>query len=550
MCFVVLVSGLALGQASSPDSGSGGSGSVADELKALREAITEQQKQIAQQQQKIENLEQQLMQKPSGTPRVADAALHTATPASTAATVQETEKPKESPLSFRIGGTEFTPGGFVDFENVFRTTNTTGVGAGTGNPIATSFGGIPFSNTVQGHLTEFRTTGQYSRYNLKVSGKYGANNIVGYLEGDFNGNDPGNVFVTSNSHTNRIRLYWLDLKRGNWEFLAGQSWGLETPNRKGLSPNPADLFLTIGEDANVHVGIPYTRAGLFRVVLHPNDNFAWGVEIQNSQQFINTGEVLFPFAFNAQLGNQFDTGAISGAPNLFPDILTKFSWDTGKERGIHFEAGGILTSAKITILPSVTPPAVATFQSHAKVGGGLLGGVNVALAKNFRVIAHGMYGSGIGRYMIGSGPNAVVFPTGTTGNFNADISMVHSGSGVAGVETTAGKSQFGFYYGGFYFQRNFFPDITNPGAGICFGSPLGKPCGGFGGTNSPNSANKSIQEASIDWTQTFWKNPQYGAVLMVTQASYLTRAPWFVPLGAPKNAHLGMGYLSIRYVLP
>ncbi len=541
MCFVVLASGLALGQATAPSSGSAGSGSVADELKALREAIQQQQQQIAQQQQKIDNLEQELAVKTSGTPRVADATLHTAAPSSSTNVVQETEKPKESPLSFRIGGTDFTPGGFVDFENIFRSTN-------TGNTTATTFGGIPFSNTVAGHLTEFRSTGQYSRYNLKISGKYGANNVVGYLEGDFNGNDAANVFVTSNPHTNRVRLYWLDLKRGNWEFLAGQSWGLETPNRKGLSPNPADLFLTLGEDANVHVGIPYTRAGLFRVVLHPNDNFAWGVEIQNPQQFVGAGEVLFPFAFNAQLGTQFDTGAVPGAPNVFPDIITKFSWDTGKARGIHFEAGGIMTSAKITVLPTA---AGSTFHHHAKVGGGLLGGVNVALAKNFRVIAHSMYGSGIGRYMIGSGPNAVVFPVQTgPAAFDADLSMVHSGSAVAGVETTAGKSQFGFYYGGFYFQRNFFPDITNPAAGNCFGSALGKPCAGFGGTNSPNAANRAIQEGSIDWTQTFWKNPQYGAVLLVTQASYLTRAPWFVAAGAPKNAHLGMGYLSLRYVLP
>jgi hypothetical protein len=157
-------------------------------------------------------------------------------------------------------------------------------------------------------------------------------------------------------------------------------------------------------------------------------------------------------------------------------------------------------------------------------------------------MAHGMYGSGIGRYMIGSGPNAVVFPvqTGPTA-FDADISMVHSGSAIAGVETTAGKSQFGFYYGGFYFQQNHFIDLTNPVPGRT---------AGFGGPNSPNSANRAIQEGTIDWTQTFWKNPQYGAVLMVTQASYLTRSPWFVAPGAPKNAHLGMGYLSIRYVLP
>ena len=189
MCFVVLASGMALGQAA--NNSSAAPGSVADELKALREAIGEQQKQITQQQQQIQTLEQRLQEKTSGTPHLTDASLHTVSaPATTV--VQETEKPKESPLSFRIGGTDFTPGGFVDFENIFRTTNATATG---GNPIATSFGGIPFSNTVAGHLTEFRSTGQYSRYNLKISGKYGANNVVGYIEGDFNGNDPANVFI-------------------------------------------------------------------------------------------------------------------------------------------------------------------------------------------------------------------------------------------------------------------------------------------------------------------------------------------------------------------
>jgi hypothetical protein len=171
-----------------------------------------------------------------------------------------------------------------------------------------------------------------------------------------------------------------------------------------------------------------------------------------------------------------------------------------------------------------------------------MGGVNFELAKNFHLVGHGMWGNGIGRYMIGSGPDAVVFPiaTGPT-TFDADLSLVHSGSAIVGAEATAGKSQFGFYYGGFYFARNSFVDVSNPVPGRI---------GGFGGANSPNSANRSIQEGTIDWTQTFWRNPQYGAVLLVTQASYLTRSPWFVAAGAPKNAHLGMGYLSIRYVLP
>ena len=560
MCFLVLASGLALGQTTATNSGSAGSGSVADELKALRQAINQQQQQIAQQQQqitqqqqnmadqqqKILKLEQQLMETASGTPHVADAALHTAAPSTSTNVVQETEKPKESALSFRIGGTDFTPGGFVDFENIFRTTN-------TGNVTATSFGAIPFSNTVAGHLTEFRATGQYSRYNLKISGKYGANNVVGYLEGDFNGNDAANVFVSSNPHTNRLRLYWLDLKRGKWEFLGGQTWGLQTPNRVGLSPNPADVFAPIGEDAQTHVGLPYTRAAEFRTVYHFTDKFQWGVAIQNPQQYTN-GEILFPAAFNAQLGGQFDSGAVPGTPNAFPDIHTKFAWDTDTNgKHMHFEAGGLLTSAKITVLaPSNT--SSAAFTHDTKIGGAFHGAFNFELVKGFRVMANGIWGDGDGRYLIGFGPQAVVVPVNGSGftctivgtvatGCDAKLSMVHAGGTIVGSEIQAGKKTlFGFYYGGFYFQRNAFPDITAP--------TVTKPIIGFGGTNSANSHNRAIQEASIDWTQTFWKNPQYGAVLLVTQTSYVTRAPWFVPAGAPKNAHLMMGFVSLKYVLP
>jgi hypothetical protein len=538
MCFVVLASGLALGQATAANSGSAEPGSVADELKALREAISEQQKQISQQQQQIQNLQQQLVQKTSGTPHVADASLHTAPMPAAATVVQETEKPKESPLSFRIGNTDFTPGGFVDFENVFRTTN-------TGSNISTGFGGIPFSTVPAGHLTEFRSTGQYSRYNLKISGKYGANNLVGYIEGDFNGNDATNVFVTSNPHTNRLRLYWLDLKRGKWEFLGGQSWGMQTPNRTGLSPAPADLALTISEDANVHVGIPYTRAAEFRAVYHFTDKFQWGAAVQNPEQFTGANEVIFPSAFATVLAAQFNAADKVTTPNAFPDLHTKLAWDgdlSGKH--FHWEAGGFLTSVKIA-------NAIAGgFDTHSKVGGTVHTAFNIEPFKGFRVLANGMWGAGNGRYTIGLGPQAVVFPDAT--GTNLDVSMIHSGAATVGTEIQAGKkTQFGFYYGGVYFQRNAFPDTT--------ATTAVKPIIGFGAANpaTAGSANRAIQEATIDWTQTFWKNPQYGAVLLVTQTSYLTRAPWFVAKDAvtgalqnPKNAHLMMGFVSLRYVLP
>src|SRR5579859_4086424 len=137
---------------------------IAIELGKLRAAISSQQKQIleqqkrileeekqmAAQQEEIEKLTQQLAAGSSNPPppQVIDATLHTVGAVPPIRTQQESPA-KESPLSFRIGGTEFTPGGFVDFENVFRTTN-------SGSIITTNFGLIPFSNTPQGHITENR----------------------------------------------------------------------------------------------------------------------------------------------------------------------------------------------------------------------------------------------------------------------------------------------------------------------------------------------------------------------------------------------------------
>ena len=160
------------------------------------------------QQRQIEQLQHELqMQKASGA-NVENASLNASGITNTPVDQSDVEKPKTSPLSIRIGGTEFTPGGFVDFNNIFRTTN-------TGSVVSTNWSTIPFSNSANGHLTEYRSTGQYSRFNLKVSGKYGENNFNGFIEGDFNGNDANNVFVTTNPHTFRLRLYYLQLKRNN-----------------------------------------------------------------------------------------------------------------------------------------------------------------------------------------------------------------------------------------------------------------------------------------------------------------------------------------------
>src|SRR5579859_939252 len=530
MCCALLAPGLMFGQTGATNTSS----NVTDEIQKLREAVAEQQKQIAQQQQELEKLRQQMGTKQDASaksgdvaPRVIDASLHNTSATNSAAKtasdapIQE-DQPKESPLSFRIGGAQFTPGGFVDFENIFRSTN-------TGNVVGTNFNAIPFNNTVQGHLTEFRSTGQFSRLSLKVTDKFGDNDVTGYAEMDFNGNDAANVFVTANGHTNRLRLYWLDLKRGKWEFTGGQAWSWLTPNRNGIGPLTSDLFVTQNEDANITVGQVYTRASQFRVAYHPNDHWAFGIGIENPQQFVGAGEVIFPFALNAALGTQFDAANNAGAPNAHPDLIPKITYDANPGgHHFHFEAVGLVTTKKV-FNPIVN-------QANSATGGAGSFNASIALHKNFSLFANSFFSDGGGRYANGLAPDAVVRPDGT-------VSLVHSSSGTLGFELQATKNTlFAGTYGGVYAQRNAFQDTTSP--------LVVKPFIGFGGLNSPNSANRSLQEGSLNWIQTFWKHPQYGALQLVTQYSYVTRSPWFVALGAPKNAHLSMGYMSIKYVLP
>src|SRR5262252_9556266 len=106
LLLLVLVPALVMAQTSAPNTGSTPATSVADELKALREAMAQQQQQIAQQQQRIDALQKQLETKTAGTPHVEDAALHTNAPANTTVAVKsdaaQDQPAKESPLSFRI----------------------------------------------------------------------------------------------------------------------------------------------------------------------------------------------------------------------------------------------------------------------------------------------------------------------------------------------------------------------------------------------------------------------------------------------------------------
>jgi hypothetical protein len=551
---LLMIPGLAYGQtATHPADSSRNPSDVGAQLDALREALLRTQQQLAAQQQEIQVLKTQLKAGQSGAGATLVSAAEVARPNPTEPTVnpsdfspeihgrianpvsgysdQQTQGEQPPPLgTIKIGDAVLTPGGFVDFENIFRTTNRQ-------SNIATSFATIPFSNTALGRVTEFRTTAQFSRLNFKIEDNFRGTDFLGYVEGDFSGNSAPNVYQSVNGLTNRLRLYFGYARRGKWEILGGQTWSWLTPNREGIGPIPSDLAITYNEDQNLGVGLPYTRAAEFRVAYHVNEHWAVGVGIENSNQFIGN-YVALPAGFSS-IGSQFDNNANAGAANLMPDILAKTTYDTNLlGRHFHVEAAGFFTGAHASVLPTGS----TDFRSRTAYGGGGTIAGNYELLPNKLVfLANAFWSDGGAHYLVGTGPELVVRPN--AAGTNVSLSMVHAGAGSAGFEWRASEKQaFAVYYGADYFGRNFFPDTTNttnPGTII-----------GFGGPSSPNTNNRVIQQITFDWLLTFWKSQRYGAVQYYTQYSYLTRAPWFVAPDNPKNAHLSMVYAGIRYVLP
>ena len=133
-----------------------------------------------------------------------------------------------------------------------------------------------------GHLSETNFTAQNSRIGFRVDSTVLGAKVLGYLETDFLFNNDSNRYqITSNSAALRLRNYFVDIEKNGFEVLGGQDWSLLTPNRKGLSPLPSDIFYTQNMDTNYQVGLVWTRAPQFRFIAHPNENVAFGVALEN-----------------------------------------------------------------------------------------------------------------------------------------------------------------------------------------------------------------------------------------------------------------------------
>jgi hypothetical protein len=331
-----------------------------------------------------------------------------------------------------------------------------------------------------------------------------------------------------------MRLFFADVKKDKWEIAGGQMWSMLTPNRKGISVLPGDLFYSQVIDTNYQLGLTWSRDPGFRIVMHPNKGIALGLAFENSEQYMggsNGGsKIVLPSALAGLAGTQLQDGSLNGfqTPALMPDIIAKASFDGKFSNGNawHFELGGVMREFKIY------NNLATSLQSFTATAGAGQFNFNIEPVKNLRIVSNNFYGTGGGRYMMGQAPDLIVHADGS-------LSPIKSGSTLDGFEYTKKKTLVYGYYSVVYVDKNQAYDAN------------GKTVIGYGYTNASGfGQNRSIQEASFGFNQTLWKDPKYGALNFAMQYSYVTRMPWYYSTGTPSDAHVHMVYYNLRYTLP
>ncbi|HUI55190.1 MAG TPA: hypothetical protein VLY04_09470 [Bryobacteraceae bacterium] len=428
-----------------------------------------------------------------------------------------------SPLQLQIGSVTIMPVGFMDATAVWRDKD-------AGSSIGSNFGSVPYNNATTAHLSEFRFSPQNSRIGFRVDGNWKGAHFIGYNEFDFLGTGAANnIGVTNGAFVPRIRLYWVDMRKDKVEFLAGQSWSMLTPNRKGISALPGDIFYSQVMDVNYMIGLTWTRQTGARFLYHPSGQVTFGLSLENPNQYMGGSgggpQIVLPSALTGLAGSQLDNASTSflSTPNLSPDIIAKLALDPSSHA--HIEVAGIQRSFKI-----VNPSNNVT---STKVGGGGSINANIEVVKNLRLITNNYWSDGGGRYMFGNAPDVIV-------RADATLSPIHSGGTVDGFEAQLGNTLLWGYYGGVYIGRNVAIDAN------------GTSLVGYGYRGSSNAQNRAVQEMTIGFTQTFWKDAKYGALSFIGQYEYLMRAPWYwaANVAGGKGTHDNTIYLDLRYTLP
>jgi hypothetical protein len=491
---------------------------TAADVQSLRDAIAAQQAALAQQQQQIQELRDELHRKDQTVQQAQTAASDAAGKAdaaqaaasqqqdsvaalktdvgdlklnlvNTVSTIQETQKSiSDPPNALHYKGITVTPGGFLAAEFVRRSR---ALGADVNTPLnSVTMPGASASNT-----SEFFGSGRQSRVSMLAEGRLASAKLSGYVEADFLSAGITSNNNQSNSYTMRQRQAWAQAAMDNgWTITGGQMWSLVTETKKGTDNRSEALPMVI--DAQYTAGFSWARQYGLRISKSFNNKVWLAVSMENPQATVTTHGNAMNFLVGSAGagGGLYNSGittctttvintvpvttcspAASYAFNPSPDVVAKLVFEPGFG---HYEIFGVYARFRDRAFPceevavtqlcgnSTTPGATnasGAFNS-SRNGGGF--GANARWSfvnKRLDFGLHGFGGSGIGRYGSAGLPDAMVRADGTLG-------LIKNLQGLATLEWHGPKIDLYFNAGAEYASRTAsFDPIT--GKNVGYGAP-------------------------------------------------------------------------------
>jgi len=476
-----------------------------------------------------------------------------------AAIVQDGDKrfaALESPDAIHYKGVKLTPGGYLQFAEIYRTHN-------ANSDTADSYGAFPLWGSANAKTSEFRISGRASRISLKAEGATRKVKMMGYVEVDFLGASPTSTEAQTNSYNPRLRLAFGEAKFSNgWTIAGGQNWSMLQTTKKGIDALSEWLPSLI--DNSYTTGFSYAREGTIRVSKEIVPNKAWlGFSVENPETVANVGCVLAsntvgtssvcPFnILNGAVQGTENTTLVSSPSNGFstatsgttllsspsndiaPDLVAKFvvepSWG-------HYEVKAIGRFFRDRVYPNYGYSSTNLGLGNNRVteGGGIgIGAIMPVVAKKMDVEVQALAGKGIGRFGTTGGPDVTV-------NTKGDLVPIKGLQAIVGIEThPTPKFDFNFYAGDEYYERTTYSTAKGlfayPTGGtfyIGYGAPQFLDLGCTEASSTTNlsttcmtsSQNRNVWTAQPSMWYRIYKGKE-GALQLGASYSYTYRRTW------------------------
>jgi len=494
---------------------------TAADVQSLKDAIAAQSAALAEQQQQIQALRDELHRKDQVVQQAQTAASDASTKAdaaqaqasqqqasvtelkgdvtdlkanvaNTVVALQETQKiASESPTAIHFKGITVSPGGFLAAEFVRRS-------RALASDVNTPFNSVTMPGASASSMSEFFGSGRQSRISLLAEGRLATAKLSGYVESDFLSAAVTSNNNQSNSYSLRQRQAWGQAALDNgFSVTGGQMWSLVTETKHGVDNRSEALPMTI--DAQYTVGFSWARQYGLRIAQNFGNKVWLAASIENPQATITshgnasnfligspgTGGGLYNSAVTACSTTTNPTtlasvttcsAAANYSFNPSPDVVVKLAFEPGFG---HYEIFGVYDRFRDRIFPcedisSTTVCGTSTTAGLAnasgafnssKNGGGFGANARWSFAnKRIDFGLHAFGGTGIGRYGTGGLSDASVHANGT-------LDLIRSYQGLGTLEWHGPKLDIYLNAGAEYAGRTWDYDSVT-GKYVGYGSPF------------------------------------------------------------------------------